>query len=124
MGEEPMRGRQFTAISLVFALATSGCVLGPKSLERSRLNYNRAVQRTTREELLLNLVRMRYHESEEFLSVSSITGQYTYDADLVAKGIWPEGAFARHEGTIGLGAQSKPTIVYAPEQGNEFNQRK
>jgi hypothetical protein len=73
---------------------------------------------------LLNLVRMRYHESEEFLGVSSITGQYTYDADLLAKGIWPVGALARHEGTIGLGAQSKPTIVYSPEQGKEFNQRK
>lgn len=115
MGEESMRGRQFTAILLVFALATSGCVLGSKSLERSRLNYNRAVQRTTREELLLNLVRMRYHESEEFLSVSSITGQYTYDADLVAKGIWPEGAFARHEGTrarlVWVRSRNRPSFM-------------
>jgi hypothetical protein len=55
-----------------------------------RLNYNRAVQQTSREELLLNLVRMRYHESEEFLGVSSITGQYTYTADLVARSIWPK----------------------------------
>ncbi len=85
-----------------------------------RLNYNRAVQQTSREELLLNLERMRYHESEEFLGVSSITGQYTYTADLVARSIWPKNS----EGTATLGAQSKPTIVYSPEQGSEFNQRK
>lgn len=64
---------------------------------------------------------MRYHESEEFLGVSSITGQYTYDASLEGRGIWGSGG---QLGTASLGAQSKPTIVYSPEQGKEFNQRK
>ncbi|MDG1897559.1 MAG: hypothetical protein P8J37_21895 [Fuerstiella sp.] len=104
------------------ALTASVCVLGPKSLQHSRLNYNRAIQTTSREELLLNLVRMRYHESEEFLGVSSITGQYTYNADLTGAGIWPGGA--KHAGAAKLGATSKPTIVYSPEQGKDFNQRK
>lgn len=119
-----MRNRHVTTLILLLTLTASGCVLGPKSLQYSRLNYNRAVQQTSREELLLNLVRMRYHESEEFLGVSSITGQYTYDADLGARGIWPEGGTNVHDGSLGLGAQSRPTIVYAPEQGKEFNQRK
>lgn len=117
-----MRGFQFAAMFVVCATTACGCILGPKSLQHSRLNYNRAVQTTSREELLLNLVRMRYHESEEFLGVSSITGQYTYDADLIGRGIWPGGG--KHEGTAALGAQSKPTIVYSPEQGADFNQRK
>lgn len=102
----------------------TGCTLGPMSLQNSRLNYNRAIQHTSREELLLNLVRMRYYESEEFLGVSSITGQYTYDADLRGTGAWPAGDRSSYGGSLGLGAQSKPTIVYAPEQGSDFNQRK
>jgi hypothetical protein len=117
-----MRSLQFTLLFAVCALMTTGCILGPKSLQHSRLNYNRAVQRTSREELLLNLVRMRYHESEEFLGVSSITGQYTYNANLAASGIWPGGD--DDKGTLSVGATTKPTIVYAPEQGKEFNQRK
>ena len=102
----------------------TGCTLGPMSLQNSRLNYNRAIQHTSREELLLNLVRMRYYESEEFLGVSSITGQYTYDADLRGTGAWPASGRSSYGGSLGLGAQSKPTIVYAPEQGSDFNQRK
>lgn len=111
-------------VMLGVMIGSSGCILGPRSLRHSRLNYNRAIQETSREELLLNLVRMRFHESEEFLGVSSITGQYTYDADLVGSGTWQQGASARGVGTLNLGAQSKPTIVYSPEQGKEFNRRK
>lgn len=115
-----MRRSQFAVMFVFCAFTACGCVLGPKSLQHSRLNYNRAVQSTSREELLLNLVRMRYYESEEFLGVSSITGQYQYKADITAKGLW----HARSEGSGVLGAQSKPTIVYSPEQGKDFNQRK
>jgi len=109
-----------SALGILLAAMSAGCVLGPKSLRHSRLNYNRAVQKTSREELLLNLVRMRYHESEEFLGVSSITGQYQYTADLTGNNIWPRGS----DGDLKIGAQTKPTIVYAPEQGKDFNQRK
>ena len=113
-----------TLIIVAACLVSTGCILGPASLQHSRLNYNRAVQRTSREELLLNLVRMRYHESEEFLGVSSITGQYTYDADLFGSARWRSGTPTERFGSVGVGAQSRPTIVYSPEQGKEFNQRK
>jgi hypothetical protein len=95
-------------------------VVRKSSLNRNAAGAGTWHTATSREELLLNLVRMRYHESEEFLGVSSITGQYQYKADIAAKGLW----HARSEGSGVLGAQSKPTIVYSPEQGKEFNQRK
>lgn len=113
-----------SAILCTMLLLLSGCVLGPHSLKNSRLNYNRALQQTTREELLLNLVRMRYHESEEFLRVPSITSQYTYDADIGGNGGWDDTSLKSVGLSLGLGAQSKPTIVFAPEQDKEFNQRK
>ena len=89
-----MRGRR-VAISRLIALmpllfGLSGCVLGPGSLLHSRGNWNRVVQQTSREELLLNLVRMRYNQSVEFMSVPSITGQYTYNAAVGGSGLWRE----------------------------------
>ena len=39
----------------------SGCIFGPKALQRSRGQYNESVRRTQSEQMLLNLVRMRYH---------------------------------------------------------------
>ena len=107
----------------ITTLLSAGCVLGPSSLRLSRANYNAAVQQTAREEMLLNLVRLRYHQSEEFIRVPSITGQYTYDADFGGSGGWQDGVAAKLGLSFGLGATSKPTIVYTPEQAQEFNRR-
>ncbi|MBL4883755.1 MAG: hypothetical protein JKY95_04340 [Planctomycetaceae bacterium] len=105
---------------VALTVCLSGCMLGPSSLRHSRTNYNRAVQKTAREELLLNLVRMRYDQSVEFLRIPSITGQYRYDMDLA--GSWKDGK-TNLPSLLGMGMQSKPTIVYTPEQDQEFNRR-
>ena len=55
-----------------------GCArLGPSTLETERGNYNIAVQRTNDEQLLLNLVRLKYRDTPLFLEVTSVASQYT-----------------------------------------------
>ncbi len=70
--------------------------------------------------MLLNLVRMKYRDSIEFIKIPSITGQHTY-----AGGVDLSFPFssARGSGSTDFAAQSKPTIVYQPEQASEFNRR-
>lgn len=102
------------------SLACSGCVLGPTTLQNSRTHYNRSVQTTAREEMLLNLVRMKYRDSIEFIRIPSITGQHTYTG---STGLSFPFSAARGSGSTSLSAQSKPTIVYQPEQAQEFNRR-
>src|SRR4051812_30944743 len=58
------------------ALALSGCALGPRALERSHGRFGDAVLRVNEEELLRNIVRIRYNESPLSLNVSSIAAQY------------------------------------------------
>ncbi len=110
-------------ISCGLSVLLSGCVLGPGSLRHSRANYNQAIQQTAREELLLNLVRLKYHQSEEFIGVPSITGQFSYNASLGGSGGWQEGVAASLGLALGLNASSSPTIVFTPEQDQEFNKR-
>ena len=57
----------FLTWSSVLAGSTllTGCTLGPKEINRGRQQYNEAVQKSFREELLLNLVRLRYRETPE-----------------------------------------------------------
>ena len=63
--------------ALVFAMTlTAGCSFGPKAIERSHLKYNEAVKQVTEEQLLLNLVRLRYTDDIVQLDVSSIATQY------------------------------------------------
>ena len=49
---------------------------GPYTLERSHGRYNEAVRRVNEEQLLRNLVHMRYNESPSGLNVASIAAQY------------------------------------------------
>ena len=48
-------------LTLLAALVTVlGCARGPHQIQHSRLKYNNAVQQTFQEEMLLNLVRLKY----------------------------------------------------------------
>ena len=68
--------RLASAVVLCCALAGGGCSFGPQTLERSHGRYNEAIRRVDEEQLLRNLVHMRYNESPLNLNVSSIAAQY------------------------------------------------
>jgi len=63
MGKRWNSGRRaLIAIGLCMSLA--GCAsFGPNSLQQTRLQYNEAVKATTEEQLLLNIVRLRYTDT-------------------------------------------------------------
>ncbi|MCH8208641.1 MAG: hypothetical protein IIA62_06280 [Nitrospinae bacterium] len=101
-----------------------GCSgMGPVVLEQSRNNYNIAIQKTNDEQLLLNLVRLKYRDTPFFMEVSSVATQFTFSASANASATLPE-----HSPNIfGLGAGAamteRPTISYSPLQGEKFIQR-
>jgi hypothetical protein len=72
------RGRLVWALlgGLALALAGQGCAFGPRALEWTHGRYNEAVRLVEEEQLLRNLVHMRYHETPLNLDVTSITTQY------------------------------------------------
>ena len=115
-----MHNRSVILCVLLTCVLAVGCQLGPKTLEHSRIHYNHAVQTTASEEMLLNLVRMKYRDPVEFVKIPSITGQHTYAGELGF--VIP---FSGRGGltAIDLGAEEKPTIVYQPEQGSDFSAR-
>ena len=113
------------ASSLVglIVLPITGCVLGPKALSYSRTEYNRAVQLTANEQMLLNIVRMRYRDTPEFVAVSSISTQFTFDAGATVgtdlKSSLPDIFHA--DGSVA--ASERPTITYMPLQDEQFAHR-
>jgi hypothetical protein len=72
------RARIFVVLAWGLGLAstTGGCAFGPKVLELSHGRYNEAIRRVDEEQLLRNLVHMRYNEIPLNLNVSSIAAQY------------------------------------------------
>ena len=67
-------------LSLILAVAIAGCnVVGPASVRTGRADYNIAIQQTNSEQLLLNLVRLRYRDVPYFLEVASVSTSFEFN---------------------------------------------
>ena len=115
----------FRGLFLFLAIFFLGCgKLGPKAIRIDRNNYNSAIQRSSDEQLLLNLVRLKYRDNPSFLEVSSVATQFTVSADAKAIAEFPANTGINIFG-LGAGAAyaERPTITYTPLQGDKFIHR-
>jgi hypothetical protein len=55
-------------------------------MQRGRTDYNMVIQRTETEEMLLNLVRVRYGDRPLFLTVSSVSTSFSWTQGAGAEG--------------------------------------
>jgi hypothetical protein len=74
-----------TGVCLILAVLTSGCGLGPRALERTHGRYLDAVAKVEEEQLLRNIVRVRYDEAPLVLNISSMTTQFDFSAGAEAR---------------------------------------
>jgi hypothetical protein len=105
--------------------AIEGCsYIGPNSLNVERRRYNDVIQKTNDEELLLNLVRMRYNDRPSFLNVNSITSSLSISAAAAAsKSIATDGDAVStivRSLTPSFSVRDSPTISYSPLQGDVY----
>src|SRR5712691_7791970 len=68
--------RRAVVVVLSSVLAAGCTTLGPYALDQTRLYYNEVIKRTTEEQLLLNIVRLRYTDTPSSLAVSAIAAQF------------------------------------------------
>jgi hypothetical protein len=89
-----------------------------------RSAYNIAIQKTNNEELLLNLVRLKYYDAPFFLELGNVTTQFTYKA--AATPLISIPGFSK-ENPFSIGGefswQNQPTISYSPLEGQEFSKQ-
>lgn len=115
---------RFAAACALAALSTTACNLtGPTALRHGRQDYNVAIQQTQAEQLLLNLVRLRYLDSPQFLEIGSVTASYQFDVGLGGSATIPDKALAANNvfgATVRLGWLEKPTVTMQPLQGDRF----
>jgi hypothetical protein len=104
------------------AFALSGCSFGAWMLESSVGPYNEAVTRVDEEQLLLNLVRLRYNDNPTRIDISSIAAQYEIGANAEARPFFgtpnPAGdvfqTFTRILPDITSNAANRPTFSLTP----------
>lgn len=117
--------------ALAVFCAFPGCAFGPYSLERSHGRYNEAVRRVDEEQLLRNLVHMRYNEIPLNLNVSSIAAQYELAGAAEANPFFeapnPAGSTFRTFTSILPGANvsgaNRPTLTLIPADNGDAVQK-
>ncbi|MEE2907645.1 MAG: hypothetical protein VX527_07410 [Planctomycetota bacterium] len=110
-------------LSLVLVMMIpGGCTNGPDLIINSHIDYNKAVRQVMNEELLLNIVRMRYAEAPQFVTVSSINTQFETTTGGSGEVGWSRGipgpASWGVEGSLAF--RDNPTISITPRQGEEL----
>src|SRR4051794_33376815 len=98
-------------VALSVVSVPAGC-LGPKAVQQTRSRYNEVIQATNNEELLLNLVRLRYSESPGFLPVTGLTAQFELNAGGLYRNGPERGALDAY-GQGSLNYADRPTISFA-----------
>ncbi|WP_340112118.1 hypothetical protein [Maribellus mangrovi] len=109
-------------IIIVFATLLSSCAsMGPKTIPVDGFNYNQRISTQEREQLLFNIVRLRYAETPMFINVSSIINQYSRDrrASIEADNMFGAASVTPD---ISGGWSDKPTITYSPMSGKAFSE--
>ena len=119
-----MKSRIWVATAVVLATLLSSCsTVGPAMIRSGRPAYNDAILKTSDEQLLQNIVRLRFVDSLGFLTVSSITANVSLGgtagvnvpfggADSYATNLVPFSATVTTE--------QNPTITYTPVPGGRM----
>ncbi len=115
--------RVFWVVGGLLAFGVSSCAtrLGPGSIKHSHRPYNDSVIETLNEQLLLNLVRLKYRDNPYFIEVSNITSRQSVEGSVAAAGTLPR--FRNIGLSAGADYSDTPTITYQPLQGEEFIQK-
>src|SRR5262245_12977098 len=107
---------------LVMLPGVPGCGFGPKNLYKTRLPYNEAVKATSEEQLLLNIVRLRYSDNPSSLAVSNIAAQFELAKKLQLVPFFTSAAagdFGSYGGIVLPGAEfaaaDRPTLSLTPQ---------
>ncbi len=128
-------------VALAVSLLAGGCsTTGPAAIRGDRFNYNQAGAQSTKEQLLLNIVRLRYGEPIYVLEIGSMISSHTLVANGSFSGWWnninelenpalmaiygnDKHPSEQRSWGASLGYTDSPTITYMPVQGEKFANR-
>jgi len=107
------------ASCLVLTFVLTGCTVAPKSIKRNYTTYNHTIHYNQSQQMLLNLVRLRYRETPMFLKVGAVSTSYSFE---VSGGASVGDSFGESNWGVNAGAgySERPTVTYTPIEGDTF----
>jgi hypothetical protein len=110
-------------LMLGLLLASSGCFYGPRGVQVTRLGYNTMLKQSAEEEMLLNIVRLKYRETPEFVGIPNVVERLTYSGSFGSTASFSPHRLTGWGLSGGVGFIESPTITYTPLQDEKFNHR-
>ena len=112
-----------TVVAMLSLALLGGCLnVGPSTIVQDRFKYNQAIRDSWEEQMLTNMVAIRYGESPVFLNVNSVIAQYGLETSArLTGGI--NTSFLGDETLQGVATavwSERPTITYSPVEGQDF----
>ncbi len=113
-----------TGVVIAFCLALIGCAsVGPRQIMYNRNDYNRIIRDTEDQQLLLNIVRLRYLEPISFLQISNIAGSTSVTSNIGLSATWTpliNQITQDFTPTAGVSYSESPTVSYTPLSSPDF----
>ena len=114
--------KRFFIIGFGVILFCEGCwSIGPGTVSRDRFDYTSAISESAKNQMLLNMVKIRYGDVPVFVEVSSVISQYQLENNINYNFAWEYPPTVR---TPSMGGSSsyaeRPTITYSPVTGEKF----
>jgi len=106
-----------------FCAMLAGCTsYGPRSMDRDQLDYGKSIGENWKNQMLANIVKMRYIDMPVFVDVGSIVSGYSLSTTV--NGTLGFGSSFTGGDAQGLGASGtftdRPTITYMPKTGDDY----
>jgi hypothetical protein len=108
---------------LVFTLLLSACQanFGPDGLINTHPAYNQTIINTMNQQMLLNLVRLKYRDEAYFLTIGSITASLHFTGNIGINSTINSGTAPNSiSPSLGISYSDLPTISYQPLKGADF----
>lgn len=109
-------------ILLVTGLTIAACSIGASAVKRDRFDYNTAIAQSWKDQMLLNVVKLRYSDTPAFLGVSSVISQYE-----LQRGLSASASFSSASDLLSLVGDARyierPTITFTPLSGRKFTRQ-
>lgn len=106
-------------IFALLPLLLAGCSIGSRAIRKNYADYNQSLHYNQSQEMLLNVVRLRYRETPLFLKLGALTTSYSYGTSGSIDGGHRFGE-PSYGGSLGADYSERPTVSYSPLEGNTF----